>query len=240
MRVLLLVGLIGLGLVGCDTKTPDKPAEPTTVPSMPPATPPNPIPEPVPVKPIRLPSLTIPPYTLKGDENAEPLPGLGTPEETPSDLRLHYYVTTPKSYTDILVEYGEIHYTYFPDVDGKCRNWKKSEPCWTKNDLDRIGKALTQEDLDNLTAIVLENKLLDLDKDVYGATPKPRKIDEAQAYTVFLDNTERNFTYYPAPLAKKPEGLARLETALIQYARDLEAEVYHPLPKVIPNRPGAE
>lgn len=189
-------------------------------------------------KPIRLPSLTIPPYTLKGD-STQPLPGLGEPDEELADLRLHYYVTTNVSYTDITVEYGELNYTFFPDYNGKCLQWTKDEPCWKKDDLETLGKVLNQEDLDNLTAIVVENKLLELDKDEYGASKERRK--DSESYTIFLDKTERNITYYPAPLAEpKPEGLARLETALIQYARDLEAETYYPVTEPIPNQPGAE
>ena len=189
-------------------------------------------------KPLRLPSLTMPPYTLKED-SVEPLPGLGEPVEALADLRLHYYVTTPVSYIDITVEYGEFQYTFFPDLQGKCLTWKKTEPCWKKDDLETIGKVLTQEDLDNLTAIVVENKLLELDKDEYGAQKKRRK--DSESYTIFLDQTERNIMYYPAPLAEaKPEGLARIETALLQYARDLEAETYYPAPELISNQPDAE
>lgn len=232
MRVLWLVGLAWL-LSACDQPTSSVPkSEPTTeTPVVTEAQPPI-------TKPIRLPSLTIPPYTLKED-TPPPLPGLGEPAEEFADLRLHYYATTPVSYTNIAIEYGELHYTFFPDIQGKCLEWKKAEPCWTKNDLETLGKVLTQEDLDNLTAIVVENKLLELDRDEYGADAKRRK--DSESYTIFLDQTERNITYYPAPLADpKPEGLARLETALIQYARDLEAETYYPVTEPIPNQPGAE
>lgn len=241
LRVLIFLGVLSLGLVGCDTSTHSTPStltQPATIPegnanASSSAEPTN--------KPIRLPSLTIPPYTLPENYNTEPLPGLGEPVDTPQDLRLHYYVTTSNSYTDIVVEYGELHYTYFPDVTGKCMHWKKVEPCWTQHDLNRIGKILSQTDLDNLTTIVIENQVLELEKDDYGAKAKQRK--DSESYTVFLDNTERNFTYYPSTDKKaepKPEGLARIETSLLQYARDLEAETYSPLPAIPPSQVGAE
>ncbi|WP_020559521.1 hypothetical protein [Thiofilum flexile] len=229
LRKVWFIVLLAIGLSACDTSTQSEPKTPVT-----------PIPNDQPIsKPVRLPTLTIPPYTLEGDDT-EPLPGLGEPaEEDLSDLRLHYYVTSNVAYIDITVEYGELRYTFFPDLQGKCLKWRKAEPCWRKNDLETIGKVLTQEDLDNLTSIIIENKVLELDKDEYGAGKKRRK--DSQSYTINLDKTERNISYYPAPLAeKKPEGLARIETALLQYARDLEAETYYPAPGLIPNQPGAE
>jgi hypothetical protein len=154
------------------------------------------------------------PNTLKIPTFAQQaLPGSG--------LYLHFLATGESFYTEIKLVDGILSYTYFEDTEGRCEKWVKSSPCWQKDDLKTISMALPNEDLDNLYAVVKESGILALKRDTFGGA-KAGQRHYAQRLEVGIDGTEKKLVYQSFPGAsKKPEAFARLETALVEYARDL-------------------
>ena len=160
-----------------------------------------------PEKPEKPNALTIPSFAQ------QTLPGSG--------LYLHFLATGESFYTEIKLANGILSYTYFEDTNGRCAQWVKSSPCWQESDLKTISMALPNEDLDNLYAVVKESGILALKRDTFGGA-KAGQRHYAQRLEVGIDGTEKKLVYQSFPGAsKKPEAFARLETALIEYARDL-------------------
>jgi hypothetical protein len=138
-----------------------------------------------------------------------------------SELSLRFLATGESFYTEISLAHGILSYTYFEDTTGRCAQWFKSSPCWQQSDLKTISMALTNEDLDNLHAVVKDSGILTLQRATFGdAKAGQRHYD--QRLEVSLDGTTKKLVYQHFPGAsKKPEAFARLETALLAYANDL-------------------
>ncbi|WGZ93282.1 MAG: hypothetical protein QJT81_15910 [Candidatus Thiothrix putei] len=138
-----------------------------------------------------------------------------------NEFSLRFRATGESFYTEINLENGILNYTYFEDTDGRCAQWVKSTPCWQEEDLKTISLALRPEDLDNLYAVIKESGALALKRDTFGGA-KAGQRHYTQILEIMLDGKEKTLVYQSFPGASpKPEAFARLETALLEYARDL-------------------
>lgn len=138
-----------------------------------------------------------------------------------NEFSLRFRATGESFYTEINLENGILNYTYFEDTDGRCAQWVKSTPCWQEEDLKTISLALRPEDLDNLYAVIKESGALSLKRDTFGGA-KAGQRHYRQTLDIMLDGKEKQLVYQSFPgSSPKPEAFARLETALLEYARDL-------------------
>lgn len=138
-----------------------------------------------------------------------------------SDFSLRFRATGESFYTEITLANGILSYTYFEDTDGRCAQWVKSTPCWQDSDLKTISLALRPEDLDNLYAVIKESGALALKRDTFGGA-KAGQRHYPQTLDIMLDGKEKQLVYQSFPgSSPKPEAFARLETVLLEYARDL-------------------
>lgn len=154
------------------------------------------------------------PNTLKIPNPAQQtLPG--------SDFSLRFRATGESFYTEITLANGILSYTYFEDTAGRCAQWVKSTPCWQAEDLKTISLALRPEDLDNLYAVIKESGALTLKRDTFGGA-KAGQRHYPQTLDIMLDGKKKQLVYQSFPgSSPKPEAFARLETVLLEYARDL-------------------
>lgn len=136
-------------------------------------------------------------------------------------FRLRFLATGESFYTEIKLENGILSYTYFEDTDNRCAQWIQSAPCWRDSDLKTISMALKDEDLDNLYSVAKDSGVLKLSREAYGGARQGQRY-YAQRLEVGLDGKRKTVVYQHFPgAAQKPEAFARLETALVEYARDL-------------------
>lgn len=145
-----------------------------------------------------------------------------TQQTLPDDgLYLRFLATGEIFYTEIKVEHGILSYTYFEDTQGRCQQWIKSTPCWQPHDLKTISTALPSKDLDNLYTLAKQNGILKLTKETLGGAQQGQRF-YAQHLEIRIDKQQKHFIYQHFPgAAKKPEAFAQIETALVEYARDL-------------------
>jgi|GEM_PF-1191166 len=154
------------------------------------------------------------PNTLK-------IPNLAQQTLPSSDFSLRFRATGESFYTEITLANGILSYTYFEDTDGRCAQWVKSTPCWQAEDLKTISLALRPEDLDNLYAVIKESGALTLKRDTFGGA-KAGQRHYPQTLDIMLDGKEKQLVYQSfSGSSPKPEAFARLETVLLEYARDL-------------------
>lgn len=153
--------------------------------------------------------------------NALKIPNLAQQTLPSSDFSLRFRATGESFYTEITLANGILSYTYFEDTDGRCAQWVKSTPCWQEEDLKTISLALRPEDLDNLYAVIKESGALTLKRDTFGGA-KAGQRHYRQTLDIMLDGKEKQLVYQSFPgSSPKPEAFARLETVLLEYARDL-------------------
>lgn len=144
-------------------------------------------------------------------------------QQTPTDntLYLHFLATGESFYTEITLENGILSYTYFIDEAKRCEQWVQSTPCWRESDLKTISMALPDEDLDNLYTLARESGIFKIKADKTGGA-KPGQRYYAQNLEVRIDGKSKKLIYQNFPgSGKKPEAFSMLETALVEYARDL-------------------
>jgi hypothetical protein len=154
------------------------------------------------------------PNTLK-------IPNLTQQSLPGSNLSLRFLATGESFYTEIKLANGIFSYTYFEDTTGRCKQWIKSSPCWEKNDLKTISMALPNADLNNLYAVVKNSGVLALKRETFGGAKTGQRY-YTQRLEVSIDGKQKQLVYQSFPGAsKKPEAFAILETALLEYARDL-------------------
>ncbi|OQX13183.1 MAG: hypothetical protein BWK73_13025 [Thiothrix lacustris] len=165
-------------------------------------------------EPETMPTPPEKPNTLKIPNPAQQtLPG--------SEFSLRFRATGESFYTEITLANGILSYTYFEDTAGRCAQWVKSTPCWQDSDLKTISLALPPEDLDNLYAVIKESGALALKRDTFGGA-KAGQRHYPQTLDIMLDGKEKKLVYQSFPgSSPKPEAFARLETVLLEYARDL-------------------
>jgi hypothetical protein len=168
--------------------------------------------------------ITPAPETAMNNSPAKPAP-LKVPafaqQTAPAGLYLRFLATGESFYTEIRLANGILSYTYFEDDENRCAQWVKNTPCWQQSDLKTISMALPDEDLDNLYTLVKESGILKLQRDTFGGARQGQR-HYAQKIEAGLDGKEKTITYQSFPGAsKKPEAFARVETALLEYARDL-------------------
>lgn len=153
--------------------------------------------------------------------NALKIPNLAQQTLPSSDFSLRFRATGESFYTEITLANGILSYTYFEDTNGRCAQWVKSTPCWQEEDLKTISLALRPEDLDNLYAVIKESGALTLKRDTFGGA-KAGQRHYRQTLDIMLDGKEKQLVYQSFPgSSPKPEAFARLETFLLEYARDL-------------------
>ncbi len=140
---------------------------------------------------------------------------------TDNTLYLRFLATGESFYTEITLENGILSYTYFLDEEKRCEQWVQSAPCWRESDLKTISMALPGEDLDNLYTLAKESGIFKVKADKAGGA-KPGQRYYAQHLEVRIDGKTKKITYQSFPgSSKKPEAFSMLETALVEYARDL-------------------
>lgn len=165
-------------------------------------------------EPETMPTPPEKPNTLK-------IPNLAQQTLPGNEFSLRFLATGESFYTEITLANGILSYTYFEDTDGRCAQWVKSTPCWQEEDLKTISLALRPEDLDNLYAVIKESGALTLKRDTFGGA-KAGQRHYRQTLDIMLDGKEKQLVYQSFPGASpKPEAFARLETVLLEYARDL-------------------
>lgn len=165
-------------------------------------------------EPETMPTPPEKPNTLK-------IPNLAQQTLPGNEFSLRFLATGESFYTEITLANGILSYTYFEDTDGRCAQWVKSTPCWQAEDLKTISLALRPEDLDNLYAVIKESGALTLKRDTFGGA-KAGQRHYRQTLDIMLDGKEKQLVYQSFPGASpKPEAFARLETVLLEYARDL-------------------
>lgn len=145
-----------------------------------------------------------------------------TQQAPPDDgLYLRFLATGESFYTEIKLEHGILSYTYFEDTENRCEKWIKSSPCWKNSDLKTISAALPKEDLDNLYTLAKENGILKLAKETLGGAKEGQRY-YAQRMDVRINGKEKHLVYQSFPgSTKKPEAFSQIETALVEYARNL-------------------
>lgn len=154
-------------------------------------------------------------------DNRLTIPSFAQQTPADSDLHLRFLATGESFYTEIKLENGILSYTYFEDTQGRCDTWVQSSPCWQESDLKTISMALRNEDLDNLYTLVKESGILKLPQEKYGGAKQGQRY-YAQKMEVGIEGKNKTVIYQSFPgSGKKPEAFARLETALVEYARDL-------------------
>ena len=222
----LTTGLVLLCLHGCDKRdeTPMPKAEPVVIPDSdrlqplkptndtpPPDTtaviPSDPEPEAIPTHPEKSNTLKIPNFA----------------QQTPPghELALRFLATGESFYTEMKLSDGIFSYTYFEDTHGRCEKWVKSSPCWQPSDLKTISMALPNADLDNLYSVIKDSGILALKHETFGGAKTGQRY-YTQRLEVSIDGKQKQLIYQSFPgSSKKPEAFARLETALLEYARDL-------------------
>lgn len=153
--------------------------------------------------------------------NTLKIPNLAQQTLPGSEFSLRFLATGESFYTEITLANGILSYTYFEDTVGRCAQWVKSTPCWQAEDLKTISLALRPEDLDNLYAVVKESGALTLKRDTFGGA-KAGQRHYRQTLDIMLDGKEKQLVYQSFPgSSPKPEAFSRLETVLLEYARDL-------------------
>lgn len=182
-----------------------------------PAEPPQPVPDKT-VKPA-------PEKTVKPMEPPKPsrpvVPAFARQSTTDNTLYLRFSATGESFYTEITLENGILSYTYFLDEEKRCEKWVKSTPCWRESDLKTISMALPDADLDNLYTLARESGIFKIKSDKAGSA-KPGQRYYSQQMEVRIDGKIKKLTYQSFPGAtQKPEAFSMLETALVEYARDL-------------------
>ncbi len=185
------------------------------------------MPTPIPVQPA--PQVAVNP-TSQPESTPSPTPTKPTKPKVPrftqqtlvdDGLYLRFLATGESFYTEIKVEQGILTYTYFEDTSGRCQQWIKSTPCWQVQDLKTISAALPNKDLDNLYTLAKQNGILKLTKETLGGAQQGQRF-YAQHLEIRIDKQQKHFIYQHFPgAAKKPEAFAQIETALVEYARDL-------------------
>ena len=165
-------------------------------------------------EPETMPTPPEKPNTLK-------IPNLAQQTLPGNEFSLRFLATGESFYTEITLANGILSYTYFEDTAGRCAQWVKSTPCWQEDDLKTISLALRPEDLDNLYAVIKESGALTLKRDTFGGA-KAGQRHYRQTLDIMLDGKEKQLVYQSFPgSSPKPEAFARLETVLLEYARDL-------------------
>lgn len=140
---------------------------------------------------------------------------------TDNTLYLRFLATGESFYTEITLESGILSYTYFIDAEKRCEKWVQSAPCWRESDLKTISMALHDEDLDNLYTLAKESGIFKIKSDKVGGAKQGQRY-YAQDLEVRIDGKTKKLTYQSFPgSSKKPEAFSMLETALVEYARDL-------------------
>ena len=153
--------------------------------------------------------------------NTLKIPNLAQQTLPGGEFSLRFLATGESFYTEIQLANGILSYTYFEDTAGRCAQWVKSTPCWQQEDLKTISLALRPEDLDNLYAVIKESGALALKRDTFGGA-KAGQRHYRQTLDIMLDGKEKQLVYQSFPgSSPKPEAFARLETVLLEYARDL-------------------
>ncbi len=153
--------------------------------------------------------------------NTLKIPNLAQQTLPGNEFSLRFLATGESFYTEITLANGILSYTYFEDTAGRCAQWVKSTPCWQEEDLKTISLALRPEDLDNLYAVIKESGALTLKHDTFGGA-KAGQRHYRQTLDIMLDGKEKQLVYQSFPgSSPKPEAFARLETVLLEYARDL-------------------
>lgn len=149
------------------------------------------------------------------------VPAFAQQTTTATGPYLRFLATGESFYTEITLQNGILSYTYFEDTENRCAQWVKSTPCWQQQDLKTISMALGAEDLDNLYTLIKDSGILKLSQDTFGGA-KPGQRHYSQQVEAGLNGKQKTITYQSFPGAsKKPEAFARVETALLEYARDL-------------------
>ena len=81
--------------------------------------------------------------------------------------------------------------------------------------------ALPNADLDNLYSVIKDSGILTLKRETFGGAKTGQRY-YTQRLDVSIDGKQKQLIYQSFPgSSKKPEAFARLETALLEYARDL-------------------
>lgn len=159
--------------------------------------------------------------TPPAKSNTLKIPNLAQQTLPSNEFSLRFLATGESFYTEIALANGILSYTYFEDTTGRCAQWVKSTPCWQAEDLKTISLALRPEDLDNLYAVIKESGALTLKRDTFGGA-KAGQRHYRQTLDIMLDGKEKQLIYQSFPgSSPKPEAFARLETVLLEYARDL-------------------
>ncbi|MEZ5452785.1 MAG: hypothetical protein R3E93_08220 [Thiothrix sp.] len=149
------------------------------------------------------------------------IPAFTQQVQSGSLFRLRFLASGESFYTEIKLENNILSYTYFEDTAGRCEKWVQNTPCWRKEDLKTISMALRDEDLDNLYSLAKESGILKLTRATYGSAKQGQRY-YTQRMEISLDGKQKSITYQSFPgSSKKPEAFSQLETALVEYARDL-------------------
>ena len=235
LRYFFIISLLLVGISACgkpESPPPPSPAastqtqpEPVVIPQHDVAENPlvNIMPLPAPTESPK--EVTPMPESSKPAEPTKPtrpkVPAFTQQTQADNDLFLRFLATGESFYTEIRLEHGILTYTYFEDLENRCQQWVKSTPCWREADLKRISAALTTEELDNLYTLARESGILKLAKDHVGGAKQGQRY-YAQHLEVRVNGKAKHIIYEHFPgAAQKPEAFAQLETALVEYARDL-------------------
>lgn len=162
------------------------------------------------------------PKTDKPTKPSKPvLPAFVQQAVTDNTLYLRFLATGETFYTEIKLVNGILSYTYFVDEKKRCEKWMQSAPCWKDSDLKTISMALPDEDLDNLYTVAKESGIFSIKASKVGGAKQGQRY-YAQKLEVRIDGKDKQLTYQSFPGSrKKPEAFNRLETALVEYARNL-------------------
>lgn len=137
------------------------------------------------------------------------------PEST--KLKLNFHSSGESFYSDIQLDDGKLAVTYFTDSEQRCAQWYKSQPCWNPTDLETITTHLTPEQQQELTKLIQNSGLMQLEGDRFGAQ-NLRERAYSEKLTVQLGAVERHLVYRSRPDADpKPIAFAQVESALRQY-----------------------
>ena len=105
-------------------------------------------------------------------------------------LSLEYQYSSEGSSEDIKIEGSKITYVHtdYEKIKERCAQWIQQAPCWTEEDLITEESQLTEEEISNLSNLVEETRIMQLDS-YYGPSV------EARCYSHILKIQKKEINY---------------------------------------------
>ncbi|ODS41217.1 MAG: hypothetical protein A7315_06850 [Candidatus Altiarchaeales archaeon WOR_SM1_79] len=143
-------------------------------------------------------------------------------EEKPAEqFYISYHFTAERIYEKIEINQLTLTYTYFEDVDEKCRGWAEQTPCWTEKDLKVKEDTLSEDEIDSLINSINRINFVNLENTYY------RYVEGGRCYgeelSVKINEKEKNVVYYTCTsggIYPKPEAFKEVKDKLFEIVNE--------------------